>query len=70
MKTAIMIGATLAIWVALAVTMSWLSPSNKECWERMEEMMNDGAKTSLRQLGLGAVSIATVVVLAQAFGFF
>jgi uncharacterized protein YjeT (DUF2065 family) len=70
MKTAITIVAVFAVWATLVVVIEWRFPPKHRRWERMEEMMNDGPKTSLRLLGLGAVSVMVVIGLGLAFELF
>jgi hypothetical protein len=67
METTAFIVAVFAIWAALAVAAGWLFPPGKGRRETMEEMMNDGAKSSLHLLELGVVSIAIVLSAAVAF---
>lgn len=66
MKIALLVVAVFGLWGALAVAVERLSPQNPRRLERMEEVMNDGAQTSLRLFGLGVVSVVVVFVVAVA----
>jgi hypothetical protein len=66
----ILVAVTLPLWVAFYLTLSrFLFVDRKKKWERMEDMMNEGAQTTLLSLLSGVLAIAAGLTVSCLVGW-